>query len=107
MGLNFVILCHGTRRAAMEPCLGVQATDHDFATIARSIVEQAIGEKLDGLPLPDPNAGRNPAAVALGQLGGAKGGKARAQALTPGRRAEIAERAAERRCAKERAKERP
>ena len=64
--------------------------DHDFATIARSVVEQAIGEKLDGSPLPDPNAGKNPAAVALGKLGGAKGGKARAQALTPERRAEIA-----------------
>ena len=64
--------------------------DHDFATVARSVVEQAIGEKLDGSPLPDPNAGKNPAAVALGKLGWAKGGKARAQALTPEQRAEIA-----------------
>lgn len=71
--------------------------DHDFATIARSVVEQAIGEKLDGSPLDDPNAGKNPAAVALGKLGGAKGGKARAQALTPERRAEIAKKAAAKR----------
>lgn len=33
---------------------------------------------------------KNPAAVAMGKLGGPKGGKARAKALTPERRAEIA-----------------
>ena len=33
---------------------------------------------------------KNPAAVALGKLGGSKGGKARAAALTPERRREIA-----------------
>jgi hypothetical protein len=38
--------------------------------------EQAIGEKLDGSPLPEPKA-KNPAAVALGKLGGPKGGQAR------------------------------
>ena len=27
------------------------AKDHDFATIARNVVEQAIGERLDGSPL--------------------------------------------------------
>jgi hypothetical protein len=68
--------------------------DHDFATNARRIVEQAIGEKLDGSPLDDPNAGKNPAAVALGKLGGKKGGKARANKLTPERRTDIARLAA-------------
>ena len=33
---------------------------------------------------------KNPAAVALGRLGGAKGGKARAAKLSPQRRREIA-----------------
>ncbi len=33
---------------------------------------------------------KNPAAVALGKLGGLKGGKARAQKLSPERRSEIA-----------------
>ncbi len=47
-------------------------TAHDFTTIARRVVEQAIGEKLDGSPLDDPHEGKNPAAVALGKLGGAK-----------------------------------
>lgn len=40
---------------------------------------------------------KNPAAVALGKLGGLKGGKARAASLTPERRKEIAKKAAEER----------
>jgi len=40
-------------------------------------------------------AGKNPAAVALGRLGGLKGGKARAEKLSDERRREIAKRAAE------------
>jgi hypothetical protein len=66
--------------------------DHDFATIARNVVEQAIGERLDGSPLPE--AKKNPHAVALGKLGGAKGGKARAEALSPAKRKAIAKAAA-------------
>jgi hypothetical protein len=68
--------------------------DHDFTTVARRVVEQAIGEKMDGSPLDDPHAGKNPAAVALGKLGGAKGGKARAAALSAKKRRAIAKRAA-------------
>jgi len=37
---------------------------------------------------------KNPAAVALGRLGGAKGGKARAASLSAKRRSEIAKKAA-------------
>lgn len=37
---------------------------------------------------------KNPAAVALGRLGGLKGGKARAKKLTPQRRRQIARKAA-------------
>jgi len=37
---------------------------------------------------------KNPAAVALGRLGGLKGGKARAEKLSPKKRAEIAKNAA-------------
>jgi len=37
---------------------------------------------------------KNPAAVALGRLGGLKGGKARAAKLTPKKRSEIAKKAA-------------
>ena len=40
---------------------------------------------------------KNPAAVALGRLGGLKGGKARAKALSAKRRREIAKNAAKKR----------
>jgi len=39
-------------------------------------------------------AGKNPAAVALGRLGGLKGGKARAESLTPSERSQAARTAA-------------
>jgi len=66
----------------------------DFWQIAKSVVEKAIGEQMDGSPLVDPNAGKNPAAVALGKLGGAKGGQARARNLSPAKRKAIARKAA-------------
>jgi len=74
--------------------------DHDFTTIAKRVVEQAIGEQWDGSPLPDKDSGKNPAAVALGKLGGSKGGKARAAALSPRKRKMIAKKAAEARWGK-------
>jgi hypothetical protein len=43
---------------------------------------------------------KNPAAVALGKLGGTKGGKARAAELSPERRKEIAQNAAKARWAR-------
>jgi len=66
----------------------------DFMQIAREVVERAIGEQMDGSPLKDPDAGKNPAAVALGKLGGAKGGRARAKKLSPKERSRIAKKAA-------------
>ena len=66
----------------------------DFWQIAKSVVEKAIGEQMDGSPLVDPDAGKNPAAVALGKLGGAKGGQARAKKLSPAKRSAIAKKAA-------------
>jgi hypothetical protein len=64
--------------------------------LARQIVEEAIG----GRTAPDPDAGKDPAAVALGRKGGLKGGKARAEKLTPEQRSEFARRAAQTRWAK-------
>jgi hypothetical protein len=46
----------------------------------------------ESAPLEEPK--KNPAAVALGKLGGAKGGKARAKSLSKKRRSEIAKKAA-------------
>jgi hypothetical protein len=56
--------------------------------------------KLRAVPKPAPETvdprpdGKNPAAVALGRLGGLKGGPARAEKLQTARRAEIAQQAA-------------
>jgi hypothetical protein len=47
---------------------------------------------------------KNPAAVALGKLGGLKGGKARAKKLSPERRQEIAKKAIEARWSKRKQK---
>jgi hypothetical protein len=63
----------------------------DTQDLARSIVDQVVP---DAEPSP-PKQEKNPAAVALGRLGGLKGGKARAEKLTAERRAEIAKKAAE------------
>src|SRR5215467_9553755 len=62
------------------------------AQLAKLIVDIATGEAEDRVPPNQP--GKNPAAVALGRLGGLKGGKARAATLSKKRRAEIARRAA-------------
>lgn len=58
---------------------------------AKSIVDIATGEMEDTDKIQD---GKNPAAVALGKLGGLKGGKARAESLTAKKRSEIAKKAA-------------
>lgn len=62
--------------------------DTDGLTV--SVVAKATSEE----PRPDPDAGKNPAAVVLGRLGGQKGGKARAEKLTAEQRSAIARRAA-------------
>lgn len=62
----------------------------DTNQLAKFIVDIASGD----LELPKTDDGKDPAAVALGRKGGLKGGKARAAALTPERKAEIAKRAA-------------
>ena len=60
------------------------------------MVEDLIGEKMDGSPLAKlPEDTRNPAAVALSKLGASKGGKARAESLSVRKRKAIAKKAAE------------
>lgn len=65
----------------------------DVNELAKSIVDQATGEQ----PKEPVDEGKNPAAVALGRLGGLKGGKARAAKLTKEQRSEIAKKAAQKR----------
>jgi hypothetical protein len=63
----------------------------DLNLLASAIVSEATDEE----PTAEPEAGgKNPHAVALGRLGGKKGGPARAKKLSKRRRAEIAREAA-------------
>ena len=62
----------------------------DINKLAKRIVDEATSDDKDA-PKDD---GKNPAAVALGRLGGKKGGKARAAKLTKEQRSEIAKKAA-------------
>lgn len=61
---------------------------------AYQVVQEATEESGAGQEQPEPKPEKNPAAVALGRLGGRKGGKARADKLAPERRVEIARKAA-------------
>ena len=61
----------------------------DPAQLAKMIVDIASGEIEDREPAPE-GPPKDPAAVNLGRRGGLKGGKARAKALSPARRSEIA-----------------
>jgi hypothetical protein len=77
----------------------------DISQLARAIVEEATGESLahhalSKEPTKEPPRKKNPAAVALGKLGGKKGGLARRDKLSAERRKEIAEQAARARWAK-------
>lgn len=65
--------------------------------LAAQIVAEATGEEPDQPATPE----KDPAAVSLGRRGGLKGGKARAAALTPEQRREIAKKAAAKRWHKE------
>jgi hypothetical protein len=62
----------------------------DVNQLAKLIVDEATGQA----PPEEPQPAKNPAAVALGRLGGLKGGKARAATLTPSQRSKIAKQAA-------------
>ncbi len=57
--------------------------EHDFAITAFRVVQEATGQVKGGFD-----------AKALGRKGGLKGGKARAEKLSPERRSEIAKKAA-------------
>jgi hypothetical protein len=72
----------------------------DFNQRAYQVFQEAIGEaptaapddRTDGVIPPEPE--KDAHAVALGHLGGIKGGKARADSLSAARRSEIAKQAA-------------
>ena len=63
-----------------------QKKETDFAINAFRTVEEATKEPEPEQPQPKVTEGKNPNAVALGRLGGLKGGKARASKMTPEQR---------------------
>lgn len=68
----------------------------DANQLAKFIVNLATGDAEEK----SPDEGKNPAAVALGRLGGLKGGKASAASMTPEERKERARKAAAKRWGK-------
>ena len=70
--------------------------EHDFSVTAFRVVQEATGqsepEAKEAVPVSPVD--KHLAAVALGRLGGLKGGKARAKKLTPKERQESARNAA-------------
>lgn len=60
-------------------------------------LQEATGDAPKTPAKPAPEPGKNPAAVELGRLGGLKGGKARAEKLSPAHRKAIAKKAADKR----------
>ena len=68
----------------------------DANQMAKHILDQITGDA----PKDEPQPVKNAAAVALGRLGGMRGGAARAAKLTPERKSEIGKLAAAKRWAK-------
>lgn len=71
----------------------------DVNQLAKLMVDMATGDAPPDVATASP--AKNPAAVALGRLGGMKGGKARADSLSRKRRVEIARAAAKARWKKD------
>lgn len=70
--------------------------------LAYQIMLESTGQapKFDPEAVPPPDSSKNPAAVALGRLGGLKGGAARAAKFSPVKRSQIAAKAAKARWGK-------
>ncbi len=78
------------------------SSKRDVNELAASIVGKATGEEPEAEEAVEDTPettedGKNPAAVALGRLGGKKGGPARAKKLSAEKRSEIARNAAKKR----------
>jgi hypothetical protein len=85
----------------MLKCPSKKSKPTDVDLLARAIVDEATDESSHAEePTPKSHHRENPAAVALGKLGGKKGGPARAKKLTPEQRKAIAKKAARARWSK-------
>ena len=72
----------------------------DVNVTAFEILHAATGEPAETISHKGKPTKKNPAAVALGRLGGLKGGKARSEMLSKKRKSEIAKKAAKARWSK-------
>lgn len=90
-----------------DECMAKNKThSSDVNVTAFEILKAVIGDESDislrAKPAKKPSKpAKNPAAVALGRLGGLKGGKARADRLSPKKRSDIAKKAARKRWGKD------
>ena len=84
-------IVYGMPKRSSKKRKAEKAREADVNELAASIVDLATSD----------DSGKNPAAVALGRLGGLKGGKARADKLSAKERSEIARNAANARWKKE------
>ena len=76
--------------------------EHDFSVTAFRVVQEATGQQeIEPAQKETTEAKKDFDPVALGHLGGLKGGKARAEKLTPKQRKEIAQKAAKARWSKQ------
>lgn len=82
----------------------IHRAPQDENQLAKSILDLITTEEAEAQPEEKPRE-KNIAAVALGRLGGLKGGKARAEKLTPKKLKAIAKKAAEARWAKRKDKD--
>ncbi len=77
----------------------IHKAPQDENQLAKSILDLITSEGTEAEPEAKPE--KNPAAVALGRLGGLRGGKARAESLSADERKAIARKAAQGRWAKQ------
>ena len=77
----------GQARFAILGCMKKPKRPRDTNQLAKAIVDIASGDVEKDPSVED---GKHPAAVALGRLGGLKGGNARAEKLSPEERSRIA-----------------
>jgi len=80
-----------------DDCMAKKKPSKDINVTAFEILQAVTGEETDEPAKKKKKPAeedKNPAAVALGRLGGLKGGKARAEKLSAKKRSEIAKKAA-------------
>src|SRR5438105_3546006 len=88
--LGFAVVRLATDRDAQ----GTRDANTDARRVGREATARNTAEGDIGETAQTPDQGKNPAAVALGRLGGLKGGQARAKSLSAKKRADIARKAA-------------